>query len=145
MYKKILIPTDGSPCAQQAVQHGLELASRFDAEVIFLHAIENPLPLYAAPEAANYSGRLYQDLKEAASVTLAECKALALEKGVASKSVLVENRDPVQAIHDHEQDADLVVMGTHGRRGVGRWLFGSVAEGALRRAGRPFLLVRSKD
>ena len=58
---------------------------------------------------------------------------------------LTENRDPVQAIHEAEAEADLVIMGTHGRRGFNRWVFGSVAEGALRRSDKPFLLIRNVD
>jgi nucleotide-binding universal stress UspA family protein len=59
--------------------------------------------------------------------------------------VRVDDRSPVQAILDAEREHDLVVMGTHGRRGFNRWMFGSVSEGALRRATKPFLVIRSPD
>lgn len=146
MYQKILIPTDGSRSARRAADHGIALASRFGSRVTFLHVLENPLVSgYAAPEALPYSGQLYEDLKAAAEDVLDDAKRRAAEAGVEAEVLLVENRRPADAIHDAEADHDLVVMGTHGRRGMDRFMFGSVAEGALRRSERPFLVVRGGD
>jgi len=145
MYAKILMPTDGSPSSDLAIEHGLELAKLTGAEVTFLHILENPLAAGYVP-AANlaYSAELYQDLRSSANQLLEHAVGLAREKGVSSKGVLVEDVDPVQAIRDAEKEHDLVVMGTHGRRGFNRWMFGSVAEGALRRSTVPYLVVRSE-
>lgn len=146
MYARILIPTDGSGTAGKASRHGLELARRLGAHVTFLHVLENPLVAgYAAPEALPYSAQLYEDLKTAANDVLNEAITRAREFGVEADTRLIENRRPVDAIHEAESDHDLVVMGTHGRRGMDRWMFGSVAEGALRRSRRPFLLIRGSD
>lgn len=146
MYKRILMPTDGSACADQAMEHGLELARLMNAEVTFLHVLENPLTSgYATPETLPYSAQLYQDLKDAANQILKRASERADSLGVKSSTKLVENRDPVQAIHEAEEGHDAVVMGTHGRRGFNRWMFGSVAEGALRRSRKPFLLVRAES
>lgn len=146
MYKRILMPTDGSACADQAMEHGLELARLMNAEVTFLHVLENPLTSgYATPETLPYSAQLYQDLKDAANQILERASERAESLGVKSSTKLVENRDPVQAIHEAEEGHDAVVMGTHGRRGFNRWMFGSVAEGALRRSRKPFLLVRAES
>lgn len=146
MYQRILMPTDGSACANHAIEQGLELASKLGAEVVFLHVLENPLTSgYATPETLPYSAQLYQDLKDAAKGVLDDVAARARAAGVTAETRLVENRDPVQAIHEAERDCDAVVMGTHGRRGFNRWMFGSVAEGALRRSSKPFLLIRSHD
>lgn len=145
MYKRILMPTDGSACAEQAMEHGLELARLMNAEVTFLHVLENPLTSgYATPETLPYSAQLYQDLKDAANQILQRAAERAEKLGVEATTRLVENRDPVQAIHEAEEGHDAVVMGTHGRRGFNRWMFGSVAEGALRRSNKPFLLVRAE-
>ncbi len=145
MYKKILMPTDGSPSAELAIDKGLELAKLTGAEVTFLHILENPLAAgYVAAANMAYSAELYQDLREGATALLEHVVDLARAKGVTSKGVLVEDIDPVQAIHDAEKEHDLVVMGTHGRRGFNRWMFGSVAEGALRRSTVPYLVVRSE-
>ena len=146
MYQKILIPTDGSGSARKATRHALALARRLNAGVTFLHVLENPLVTgYAAPEALPYSAQLYEDLKIAAQDVLAAAVEQAREAGVSADVLLVENRRPVDAVHDAEEDHDLVVMGTHGRRGMDRWMFGSVAEGALRRSRRPFLVIRGGD
>lgn len=146
MYQRILIPTDGSGTARKAADHALELARGLGARVTFLHVLENPLVAgYAAPEALPYSAQLYEDLKVAAQDVLDEAMARAGEHGVEADARLVENRRPVDAVHEAEEDHDLVVMGTHGRRGMDRWMFGSVAEGALRRSRCPFLLIRASD
>lgn len=146
MYQRILMPTDGSACAEQAMEHGLELARLMNAEVTFLHVLENPLTSgYATPETLPYSAQLYQDLKDAANQILQRAAVRAESLGVKATTKLVENRDPVQAIHEAEEGHDAVVMGTHGRRGFNRWMFGSVAEGALRRSSKPFLLVRAEN
>ena len=145
MYKKILMPTDGSPSSELAIKQGLELAKLTGAEVTFLHTLENPLAAgYVAAANMAYSAELYEDLRNSANQLLEHVVAMALEKGVTAKGVLVEDVDPVQAIHEAEKDHDLVVMGTHGRRGFNRWMFGSVAEGALRRSTVPYLVVRSE-
>lgn len=146
MYERILIPTDGSGTARKAARHGLQLARRLGARVTFLHVLENPLVSgYAAPEALPYSAQLYEDLKAAAQDVLAEALAEARELGVEAETRLVENQRPTDAVHESEEHHDLVVMGTHGRRGMDRWMFGSVAEGALRRSRCPFLLIRAGD
>ena len=61
------------------------------------------------------------------------------------ETVLVEHQDPVETIHTAERSVDLVVMGTHGRRGFDRLMFGSVAEAALHRATKPYLMIRHSD
>ena len=146
MYRKILVPTDGSACAQHAVHEAVELAKAIDAEITFLYALENPLTTgTASPEALPYSAQLWDDLKGMADEALQAATAIAESNGVHATAVRVDNRAPVQAILEAEPEHDLVIMGTHGRRGFNRWMFGSVAEGALRRAKRPFLLIRSGE
>lgn len=144
MYRKILMPTDGSPSSELAIAQGLELAKLTGAEVTFLHTLENPLAAgYVAAANMAYSAELYQDLRNSANQLLEQVVEQARAMGVTAKGVLVEDIDPVQAIHDAEKEHDLVVMGTHGRRGFNRWMFGSVAEGALRQSTIPYLVVRS--
>ena len=146
MYRKILVPTDGSACAQHAVHEAVQLATALGAEITFLYALENPLTTgTASPEALPYSAQLWDDLKKMADEALEAATAVAAAQGVHATALRVDNRAPVQAILEAEEDHDLVMMGTHGRRGFNRWMFGSVAEGALRRAKRPFLLIRSSE
>lgn len=146
MYERILMPTDGSGCAHKAMQKGLELAHQLGSRVTFLHVLENPLVAgYAAPEALPYSAQLYRDLKQAGEEILETALAEADKLGVEAKAELIENRRPADAIHEIEADHDLIVLGTHGRRGLDRWMFGSVAEAALRQARTPYLVIRATD
>lgn len=145
MFKRILMPTDGSACSDLAIQKGLVLAKALDADVTFLYALEDPFTTIYAAEVAAYQPELYESMKKAAQGALESAKALADEAGVRASVALVERTHPVKAIHSAEKDADLVVMGTHGRRGFNRLMFGSVAEGALRRSKKPYLMVRSEE
>jgi nucleotide-binding universal stress UspA family protein len=146
MYARILMPTDGSPCATKAIHEGLALAKALGSEVTFLYALENPITAgTASPEALPYSAQLWEDLKGLADDALADAMRIAADAGVHATARRIDDRAPVQAIIDAEVDHDLVVMGTHGRRGFNRWMFGSVSEGALRRASKPFLVVRSDE
>ncbi len=143
MYRRILIPTDGSPCSDVAIDSGLGLAAELGAEVTFLHAVEPPLEL--AAEAAPYAAQMYTDLLERGRDVLREAKDRATDGGVDADILLAERARAPRAILDIEDDYDLVVMGTHGRRGFNRWMFGSVAEEVLRRSTTPCLLIPSHD
>lgn len=146
MYDTILIPTDGSVTARKAADEGIRFAKMHGSRVTFLHVLENPLLAgYAAPEALPYSANLYQDLKRAAGEILDEALGWAKEAGVEARAELVEDRRAADAILDHAQDHELVVMGTHGRKGFDRFVFGSVAELTLRRCPVPVLVVRAGD
>ena len=146
MYRSILIPTDGSGTSEKAIEQGLGLAELSGGSVTFLHVLENPLTAgYATPESMPYAAQLYEDLRTSGRNILEEAVAKARAAGVNATSKLVEDADPVRAITEASESHDLIVMGTHGRRGFNRWMFGSVAEGALRQANKPFLLIRSAD
>lgn len=140
---RILMPTDGSPCSEAAVRRGLRFAAALGAEVTFLYAVEDPLtPQGTSPYDLAYRTDLYDDPKEAAREALGRAASMAEEAGVPCRTVLVEREHPVRAIRAAERDADLVIMGTHGRRGFNRLLFGSVAEEALHGAHKPYLILR---
>jgi nucleotide-binding universal stress UspA family protein len=142
MYRHLLVPIDGSPCSALAVCHALHLARAVGAEVAFLYALEDPKSIvYAIPESVSYLPQLYSDQKRVALDALNRAQELALKANVRARTVLVEHCDPVDAIRQAEMDFDLVVMATHGRNGISRWLFGSVAEGALRGSAKPYLMV----
>jgi nucleotide-binding universal stress UspA family protein len=144
MIRRILIPTDGSTCSERAVQQGLDLAQALGADVTFLFAVEDPAAtMYAAPELTAYRQDLLDSLRAAGEDALARATELANRAGVVSEKLLIEHIRPVDAIHEAEVDHDLVVLGTHGRRGFDRVVFGSVAEGALRRSQIPYMMVRS--
>lgn len=141
--KRILMPTDGSACSETAIRQGLPYAQALGAEVTFLYVLEDfTVPLYATPGVMTWQPELYKEFKKAAQEALERAEALATEAGVPCQAQLAERQHPVDAIHEVERAHDLVIMGTHGRRGFDRFMFGSVAEGALRRAEKPYLMIR---
>jgi|SRR5690554_490282 len=142
MYERILMPTDGSAGSEEAIRQGLDLAKKVGARVSFLYVLESPMALYQTPESISYLPQLYDDLRESGNSALQRAAAMADEAGVTYNTHLVEDRSPVDAISNAESEYDLVVMATHGRSGFNRWMFGSVAEGALRRATKPYLIIR---
>lgn len=144
MYKRILMPTDGSKCSEKALAEGLEFAKALHADVTFLYALEDLATHYAVP-GGFYLANYYQDMKKAAQDALQRATKLAIEAGVNSTQVLAERRNPIEAIHEAEQDHDLVIMGTHGRRGFNRFMLGSVAEALIRRSKTPYLLLRHPE
>jgi nucleotide-binding universal stress UspA family protein len=143
MYKHILIPTDGSKCSEEAIKQGLALAKELGAEVTFLYAVEDPA--YDIARTAPYRKPFHDYLTQEAEVSLSKAKRLANEAGVSATTQLVDQQQPIRAIHAAEKDFDLIVMGTHGRRGFNRFAFGSVAEGVLRRAEKPCLVIHSSS
>jgi len=144
MYKTILMPTDGSPCSLQALEHGLSLAKALGAKVHFLYVLENPAQaIWIAPESVPYGLELLEDLKKAGEEAIAKALNLAQEKGVEATGEVKEGV-PVPTIVEAAKGFDLLVMGTHGRTGLDKLLLGSVTEGVLHRVGIPVLVVRCR-
>jgi nucleotide-binding universal stress UspA family protein len=146
--RKILYPTDFSPCARQAFAHAASLARRFGAELHALHVVtlrgQDPYdPTFYLPAAD-------EAYAEAARAVARELATLALDPLAAGLSVVASQRRdvlPGPAILDYagEHQIDLVVMGTHGRRHVSRLLLGSVTEEVVRRSHCPVLTLRAAD
>ena len=143
MYKKLLVADDGSePCAA-AFNEAINLAKSVGAElhivfvVFYPKTFGHPIVNLAAVEDA---------LRAEGQAILDHAAAQAREAGVAASTAMVEAaREPIAATllaAAANAHADLIVMGTHGRRGIGRAVLGSVAESLLRAATLPVLLVR---
>lgn len=143
MYQTILMPTDGSQCSEAAITHALELAKKLGSKVTFLYVLEDPTRnLWLTPEMP-YVPELLQDLEGAARAALERAMALAQQAGVAAQTRQVSAK-PVDGILEEAKNADLVVMGTHGRSGIDKMLLGSVTEGVLHRCRVPVLVVHTK-
>ncbi len=146
---KILLATDGSKFSEAAIQ---EVASRFNpkgAEVLILEAVE-PLVFSAPPQMApgyapELAGQREERLKEAKASVAAATKTL--QTGGFAVSTRVVEADPRTAILDiaAETKADLIVVGSHGRRGLKKFLLGSVAESVARHASCSVLIVRKAE
>lgn len=142
MYKLILIPVDGSESSRQAMEEGLLLAAEQHAAVRLLHVCESLGGHVVIGSVAD----LDQAVRQKGELVLWEAMERARAYSVKATTVLVEagERRVAAAIVDEAESAgaDLIAMGTHGRRGFEKLLLGSVAEGVARRAGVPVLLIR---
>ena len=143
--RKIVVPTDFSPDARCALDLALELSRASGAKVILLHVCH--IPTYAF-----FNGGLFAPTPELVDGIIEDAKqALTLEqvdrraRGDEVEIACLEG-DPADLIvrFSATQKADLVVMGTHGRRGVRRLLMGSVAERVVRAAEQPVLTVHAR-
>ena len=148
MYKKILVPLDGSHRAEAILPHVEELAHCYEAEVIFLQVIE-PVHYYAdthgyiADVSIDAIGRETQ-IEDARSYLDGLCGELR-EKRIHGKSLIEEGPvvSTIIRVAEHE-GADLIAMASHGRSGLSRVFYGSVAAGVLHQVDRPLLLIRAK-
>ena|SRR6266581_4648548 len=142
MYKRVLVPLDGSLVAEGILPFILQIAGPLDLAVVLLRVVPwRPPP---AIERGSYSP--VDDVPT--SMDKAQAYLAEIVRGLDARGVRVETRvrygDPARGIlaAADETGADLVAMTTHGRSGVGRLLFGSVAEAVLRRADIPVFLMR---
>lgn len=141
MYRRILLPTDGSPGADRAVEHALDLAEGFGATLHVLYVVDtNALPLDVHARA------VFDYLEAQGRRAEAEIAARAEERGIDVVVGQIGEGTPHEAILEYaeDNDVDLVVMGTHGRRGLDRFLLGSVTERVLRLTDVPVLTVRAE-
>ena len=148
MYQSILVPLDGSAPSQRGLQQALGLARAFGARLLLLHVIDDfPQHLELAP--AEAWQRALQRLRERGEELLQAAAGLAAEAGVPADTRLVEigERSVGDAIVEQARvsPCQLIVMGTHGRRGLQRLAMGSDAEVVLRTSPVPVLLVRQGD
>lgn len=145
MYKKILIATDGSAPSEKALAQGLELAKAFKASVLVLTATE----MWSALDVSKADGRerierFENAQRQAAERVLRAAEQMVKEQGLTCEVVHVPDRSPAIAIVETAQarDCDLIVMGTHGRRGLDRMLIGSQAQKVAAQAHTPVLICR---
>jgi nucleotide-binding universal stress UspA family protein len=145
VYNSILVPLDGSKRAEAILPHVENLAQRYNAKVTFLQVVE-PAPVVVGPEAA-YTVLHQHELAERTSQAesyLAARQGEFREKGIEAWTRVVYG-PVVEAIIDaaEAEDADLIAIASHGRSGLSRVFYGSVAAGVLHRVDRPLLLIRS--
>lgn len=142
-FKHILVPTDFSPSSAEAIELAIEMATRFNAELTLLHVWE--LPVYPYMELIINPAELTSSIEKAAADSLAtklkEVQAR-LPRARSKLAMGIPWRQIVDAIN--ESKADLLVVGTHGRRGVEHALLGSVAEKLVRLSPVPVLTVHGK-
>ncbi|GAB6863113.1 universal stress protein [Haloplanus litoreus] len=140
MYDDILIPTDGSEPAAAAFEHACSMAERYDATIHALYVVETDSLAHEAPELAIED--LRETLRTEGEAILDDLTARATDRGIELTDAIVEGV-PENVILEYadEHGIDLLVMGTHGRHGIERYLVGSVTERVVRRSSVPVLVV----
>ncbi|WP_336135210.1 universal stress protein [Natronomonas amylolytica] len=141
MYDRILLPTDGSDATNPAVEQAIGLARETGAELHVLFVVED-IPY--APEMMD--DRVEDQLREIGEGAIEEIRERADEAGVDLVAAIREGA-PHNSIlgYADEEDIDAIVMGTHGRSGLDRYLLGSVTERVVRTADVPVLTVRRSE
>ena len=140
MYDHVIVPTDGSEAAKEAAEHGIRQAAAHGARLVFLAVVE--LSGTAAPEARDDDDAV-SERREARREEVTSLVEEAESAGVEAEGV-VETGVPSRVITEQAvtRGADLVVMSTNARSGVGRFLYGSITEQVIRDGETPVLVIQ---
>ena len=149
MYQKILVPIDGSPTSSRGLQEAIKLAKLTGARLRLMHVVDSISFAVGMEAAMMVTGEMLELMREGGRELLDKARARVEKAGLRVDTVLVDSLagrvcDLVVA-QAESWHAGLIVLGTHGRRGVGRMLLGSDAELILRLATVPVLLVRAAE
>lgn len=140
MFKKILCPVDFSDTAMNAAKKAIDFASEIKAEICFLHIID----LQALQSIGDLSGGFVSDLDmliDEEKPILNNLKEECDKKGIKAQTLIVRGNPSDAVLHEAEKGGyDIIIMGTHGKKGVTRAVLGSVAEKIVRNSGIPVLL-----
>lgn len=146
MYKRIVVPVDGSETAQKALVTALQMARESSGCVHLVHVVEGLTSMAVDPYGA-YSGNVVEVMRQSGRKILDDALELARAAGVQADTQLFDNFGErlAEVVADSATrfNADLMVVGTHGRRGPGRVLMGSGAEQIIRLSPVPVLVLRS--
>lgn len=147
MYKKILVATDGSKLSQKAVTHALASAVLSDAELVAIKVIPRVQQTYyegAIPLNDQETKRILATWRHDAETLLSQVVALGKRKGVVVKPVVVSSDLVAETLIKTalKTRADLIVMASHGRRGISRLLLGSETNHVLTHSSIPVLVIR---
>lgn len=148
MYSHIVVAVDGSHASNRALDEAIKIAKATNATLRIIHVLDElSVLLTTNPYAGYYTGELIESLRQAAAKVLEQASERVAAAGLKAETVLYDDlglRVQERIISTAEQwPADLIVMGTHGRRGIQRAMLGSSAEAVLRESPVPVLLVRT--
>jgi nucleotide-binding universal stress UspA family protein len=151
MFKRILVAVDGSAASNAGFKYAVQLASDQHASLVGLHVIDDGAITinFEGYVPAAYFDKMVDSLRENGRALLAKAEAAAKAAGVEMTAMLIESRGGTIAhailSQARKAKADVIVIGTHGRRGLSRVLMGSDAEAVVRESRVPVLLVRSPE
>ena len=146
MYKKILVPLDGSDRAEAILPHVEELAKRYESQVVFMRVVEGDYFVPGYQEVVDISGyeQEYARRKKEVETYLEDIKRRFSDKGIKNKPIISYDSVVQSILNTAEaEEVDLIALASHGRSGLARAFYGSVASGVLNRIDRPLLIIRS--
>lgn len=143
-YKKIVVPIDGSGWSQRAIPHAVDIAQNNEAELILLHVFRPPATEYVGEIALAGQDEQLMALRDELKQKLMSIRSEIRSEKVNVRVQLIEGMGVAEIIIDYINDekADLVVMSSHGRTGINRWLFGSVAHKVMQEVNIPVMVIR---
>jgi len=146
IFRRILVPLDGSPAGEAALPYVQAIAKALDAELVLYDALEpvTTLAAYGAGASVAIPQSYFESVKDSASVYLESVRKRLSQQGIVATTEVQDGR-PADLILEYAQskDIDMIAMSTHGRSGVGRWVFGSVTDKVLHSGDTPVLVVRA--
>lgn len=151
MFRNIMVAVDGSSTSRRGLKIAVDLAADQQAALHIVHIVDEAvvIPLDAVYVPANTIDSMVEGLRDSGRDILAKAVAVASERGLQPRTALVDSGGSGVAAkllrEATKRKADLIVLGTHGRRGLRRLLLGSDAELVLREARVPVLLVRAPE
>lgn len=152
MFQNILVAVDGSATANRGLKSAIQLASDQHATLTIVHVIDDMAIMPALDGGyvpANYIDSMLDAMRDSGRKVLAKAEKLAQEQSVPAKTVMAETQGRTVAhtilAQARKAKSDVIVLGTHGRRGLTRVLLGSDAETVLREATCPVFLVRAPE
>lgn len=142
MFKKILVPLDGSTLAEAVLPYVEDIAKEDNAIIEVLTVSNVSIPIYAVEAPIDFD-RVVEHERQMSKLYLDDVSARLTKDGIVVKSLYAEGPVAQEIVNYAElTGADLIAMSTHGRSGVSRWLLGSVADKVLHSAKVPVLLIR---
>lgn len=149
MYQKILVPVDGSPTSDRGLEEAIRLGVLTHGHLRLIHVVDELSFSLTMGGYAAYAGEWMTKLRDDGQHILGQAKVRVTAAGLEAQTVLYEGFDgrvdDLVVAEAKKWPADLIVIGTHGRRGVGRLVLGSSAERMLRQSPVPVLLVRAPE
>ena|SRR5437870_5022172 len=155
MFKRILVPHDGSAFAERALPHALELAKQFSAEIHLLEVVPDQAPALLTEEAAEQMNpevaletldEVQETIRQAGRERLQGLATTLQRDGLVVRWSLVDG-DPVEQILDYadKNEIELIAMASHGRTGLARAILGSTTDAVLRQAHQPILITPIRE
>lgn len=143
VFRKILVPVDGSSFSDRALKKAMEIAQQNNAEIVILTCLrKEDVGAWYHNKAANR--RVINTAKKYAKQFLVKLEGVVRKKGITVTSSIVETRSLTEGITKfaNSKRADLIVMGSHGRTGFKKLLLGSVTSGVAQHAKQPVMIVK---